>query len=118
MNTIIPLIVAILAGTIGNIAIKFGMKEIPQTGFDFSLLGKILSQPWVVLGIIFLAGSFPFYSIVIQRMGLSFGFPLLTSSTLILASVASYFLFRESLTLMNIFGMLLLVAGLWLVAQK
>jgi len=118
MQTFIPLIIAIAAGAVGNTLIRAGMEHVPSGGFDLSVIVKILTQPLVVTGIVFLTGSFPFYSMAIQRFGLSVGVPVIFSSTIILTTIAAYFLFRESLTLVNIIGILLLISGIFLIAQK
>lgn len=109
---LIPLVIAILAGTFGNILMKLGSKNLPESPLS------ILSSPLSLLGIALLAISFPFYSMVIQKLPLSVAFPLVTSSTLVLVVVISYFFLKEPLTFVNIFGILLLIAGLFLVAQR
>ncbi|MBI2483894.1 EamA family transporter [Candidatus Uhrbacteria bacterium] len=118
MQTLIPLFIAIAAGAVGNTLIRAGMEYVPSEGFDFSIILKILSQPMVLVGILFLTGSFPFYSMAIQRLGLTVGMPLIFSSTIIITTIAAFFIFRESLTLVNIIGILLLISGIFLVTYK
>lgn len=109
---IIPLAIAIVAGALGNILIKIGSRGLS----DHPL--AILSSPISLIGIVVLIASFPFYSQVLQKLPLSTAFPLVTSSSFILAALVSYFFLKEPLTAMNFFGMLLVIAGLFLVAQK
>lgn len=118
MQTFIPLLIAIAAGAVGNTLIRAGMEHVSSEGFDLSVVLKILTQPLVLAGILFLTGSFPFYSMAIQRFGLAVGVPIIFSSTIILTTLSAYFLFRESLTLVNIIGILLLISGIFLIAQK
>ncbi|MBI4250181.1 hypothetical protein HY622_01155 [Candidatus Uhrbacteria bacterium] len=118
MQTLLPLLIAIAAGAVGNTLIRAGMTHVPSEGFDLSIIVKILTQPLVVTGIVFLTGSFPFYSMAIQRFGLAVGVPIIFSSTIILTTVAAYFLFRESLTIVNVIGILLLISGIFLIAHK
>lgn len=106
------LAIAILAGTFGNIFIKLG-----GSGASSNPLA-ILGQPWTLAGVALLTGSFPFYSIVIQKLPLSLAFPLITSTTFVLVILISYFFLKEPLTLVNILGILLLIAGLFLAAQR
>lgn len=106
------LAIAIIAGALGNIFIKLGSKGIPSTPL------AMLTSPLVLIGIVLLVGSFPFYSMVLQKLPLSVGFPLVTSSSFLLVVVISYFFLKEPLTLINLFGILLLIAGLFLVGYK
>lgn len=118
MQTLIPLIIAIAAGAVGNTLIRAGMQHVPSGGFDLSVIAKILSQPLVLAGILFLTGSFPFYSMAIQRFGLAVGVPIIFSATIILTTAAAYFIFRESLTLTHMIGIVLLISGIFLIAHK
>lgn len=106
------LAIAILAGTFGNILIKLG-----SAGASSNPLA-IVSQPATLAGLALLTGSFPFYSMVIQKLPLSLAFPLVTSTTFVLVVLISYFFLKEPLTIVNILGILLLIAGLFLVSQR
>ncbi|MBI4268509.1 cation transporter [Candidatus Uhrbacteria bacterium] len=108
----LSLTIAIIAGALGNILIKIGSKGLSENPL------AILSSPLSLLGIAFLVASFPFYSQVLQRLPLSLAFPLVTSATFILVAGASVFVFKEPLTFTHFLGMLLVIAGLFLVAQR
>lgn len=118
MQTIIALLIATIAGIVGNIFIKAGMKDLPQSGIDFSFILKILTNPTVLAGIFFLTASFPFYSIAIQRLGLGVGLPIILSANIVGGTIASFLLFRESLSIINIVGTVLVITGIWLLTQK
>ncbi len=118
MQTLIALVISIIAGVGGNILIKAGMKDLPQSGIDISFIIKILSTPAVLAGIFFLTASFPFYSIAIQRLGLGVGLPIILSANIIGGTMASLFLFKESLSAVNVIGIFLIVGGIWLLSQK
>lgn len=117
MSTFVLVTISILAGALGNVLIKIGTKTLPQT-LDGSIVQKVLSNPSLILGVLLMVGMFPFYTLALQRMSLSVAFPLITSATFIVVALISYSFLKEPLTLVNILGILLLVAGLWLVAQK
>ena len=108
----LALAITILAGTFGNLLIKLGSSGLPSNPL------AIIAQPKVLGGVLLLTLSFPFYSMVIQKLPLSVAFPLITSSTFVLVVLISYFFLKEPLTVPNFLGILLLIAGLFLVAQR
>ena len=117
MSTIFLIAISILAGAFGNILIKIGSKNLP-TVIDGTIVQKVLTNPSLVVGVLLMAAMFPFYTLALQRMSLSVAFPLITSSTFLVVALISYFFLKEPLTFVNILGILLLIAGLWLVAQR
>lgn len=117
MQTIILVIIAIGSGAIGNLLIKLSSKGMPQT-LSVDSLGKIATNPMLLLGILFLVGSFPAYSLVLQRLPLSLGFPLVQNLAFVTLLILSYFFLKEQLTLLNLVGILLLIVGLFLAATK
>jgi multidrug transporter EmrE-like cation transporter len=117
MQTAILVIVAIASGAIGNLLIKLSSKGMPET-LSLATFGKMATNPMLLLGILFLAGSFPAYSLVLQRLPLSLGFPLVQNLAFVTLLILSYFFLKESLTFVNLLGILLLIVGLFLAASK
>ncbi|MBI4252726.1 hypothetical protein HY623_00890 [Candidatus Uhrbacteria bacterium] len=117
MQTTVLVIIAIASGAIGNLLIKLSAKDIPQS-ITLEAFGKMATNPTLLLGILFLAGSFPVYAMVLQRLPLSFGFPLVQNLAFVTLLVLSYFFLREQLTFINFLGILLLIVGLFLAAAK
>lgn len=117
MQTAFLAIVAIASGAFGNLLIKLSAKDMPQS-ISLETLGKMATNPTLLLGILFLAGSFPVYTLVLQRLPLSFGFPLVQNLAFVTLLVLSYFFLKEQLTFINLLGILLLIVGLFLAATK
>lgn len=117
MQTIILVVIAIASGAIGNLLIKLSSKGMPDT-LSLATLGKMATNPMLLLGILFLAGSFPAYSLVLQRLPLAFGFPLVQNLAFVTLLLLSYFFLKEPLTFINLLGILLLIVGLFLAAAK
>lgn len=117
MQTFLFTALAILGGAFGNILIKLSAKNIPQ-GFSFENILKIFTQPLLLFGILLMIGSFPFYSLALQRLPLSVGVPILLIGTFIVVLIASFFFLKEPLTLANWIGIIVLIVGLWLVSHK
>lgn len=117
MQTIFLAVAAIASGAIGNLLIKMSSKDIPQA-LTIDTLGKMFSSPMLLIGIVFLVGSFPAYALVLQRLPVSFGFPLVQNLAFVTLLVLSYFFLKEQLTFVNLIGILLLIVGLFLAAAK
>jgi len=117
MQTVILVVIAIASGAIGNLLIKLSAKGMPET-LSLETFGKMATNPMLLVGILFLAGSFPAYSLVLQRLPLSLGFPLVQNLAFVTLLVLSYFFLKEQLTPLNLLGILLLIVGLFLAATK
>ena len=97
--------------------IKLSSKDIPQA-LNLDTLGKIFTSPMLLFGILFLVGSFPVYALVLQRLPVSFGFPLVQNLAFVTLLVLSFFFLKEQLTFINLVGILLLIVGLFLAGAK
>lgn len=118
MSTPLVVLIAILAGAIGNTLVKVGSAQVPPFSLEPSVILKLISNPALMGGVFLLVASFPLYAAALQRLPLSTAFPLITSLTFVIAALLSWFFLKESLTLTNILGILLLIASLWLIAKK
>jgi len=117
MQTFFLAFIAIASGAVGNLLIKLSSKDIPQT-LSLDTFGKIFTSPMLLFGILFLVGSFPVYALVLQRLPVSFGFPLVQNLAFVALLVLSFFFLKEQLTFINLLGILLLIVGLFLAGAK
>lgn len=117
MQTFFLAFMAIASGAIGNFLIKVSSKDIPQT-LNIDTLAKMFTSPTLLIGILFLVGSFPIYALVLQRLPLSFGFPLVQNLAFVLLLLLSFFFLKEQLTFVNYLGIILIIAGLFLAGAK
>ena len=117
MQTFFLTFIAIASGAVGNLLIKMSSKDIPHT-LTLETFGKMFSSPMLLFGIFFLVGSFPVYALVLQRLPLSFGFPLVQNLAFVALLILSFFFLKEQLTFINLIGIILLIVGLFLVAAK
>ena len=119
MQTGIILILTILANAFANVFIKFGTGQLPAltAGNLAQNLGKILSNGWILLGILLFVTNFPLYNLVLQRMRLAIAFPTVMTSAFAVAIVISVWFFHESLKAPHYAGLALLAIALWLLAR-
>ncbi len=114
MSTPLLVAISVIIGALGNIFVKLGTKTLPTT-LD---IPKIIYNPILMLGVLFMVVSFPLYSMVLGRMNLSIAFPLNFSLTFLIVVAASYLFLKEPLTLVNFLGIICLVIGMWLISAR
>lgn len=116
LMTYLIVALAIILGALANIFIKLGGQGMPSVNSIQSLI-TIATNRNLLIGILLFIISFPFYTLAIQRLHINIGFPLITSLTFFIIALASFFVFKHPLTTGNLFGILLIIAGLWFVAK-
>ncbi|KKU73364.1 MAG: Cation/cationic drug transporter [Parcubacteria group bacterium GW2011_GWA2_47_26] len=119
MQTAIILIITILSNAFANIFIKFGTQRLPPLEVKNILgnLGKIVGNPWILLGALLFMLNFPLYSLLLQRLKLAVAYPLITTAAFAVVLIISVFLFRESLSPPQYIGLILLIVAIWLLAR-
>ena len=111
------LILALTLNAIANILIKSGMmRPDVQGGLLETLKAKWLSIP-VISGVICFGLALAAYSITLKNMPLSIAYPIMTTGGLLIIGLVSYFYFKETITLIQMLGFLLLMIGIWLVSK-
>jgi drug/metabolite transporter (DMT)-like permease len=113
------IIPAILLSTTGELFLKRGMNEIGA--FDFAAVDtiiptfiKILSNPWIWVGIFGFGGGSVFWLSVISRVPLSLAYPMLATSYLIIV-IESWIFLGEGLHPLRIVGSVIIGIGVALV---
>lgn len=106
------LILAIYAVT-SSLALVF-LKLGSKTGAPVSYISHKLSfnlSPFVISGIILYGVSFIVYTYLISKYDLGYIIPIATALVYILIFVASFFIFKESFTIVKILGIGLILIG-------
>lgn len=111
----------ILALSIGfnamaNILIKVAMKRIGHSS-GIGLMQRALREPAFLFGILCFGLALIAYSMVLSRLNLSIAYPLNVSLGLIIVVLTSALFLKESITLLQLGGFFLIIAGVWLVAR-
>jgi multidrug transporter EmrE-like cation transporter len=81
------------------------------------LVRKAITQPALICGILSFGLALAAYSFVLTRLNLSIAYPIMVSMGLIIVVLASFFLLKEAITLIQIAGFILIIAGVWMVAK-
>lgn len=118
MKLLLILILAISFNAFANILLKLGMrKHVDFVDNSFSDGVRILvTNPFVVSGIVSFGVAFLFYSSVLSKMNLSIAYPIMTSMGFLIVTLASVFLFKEQISFLQYVGIFVIVVGVWLVS--
>ena len=114
------LIVALLLNASANLLLKMGANKLEAVSFDtLETTDKLwaLGTSWMlILGLLFFASNVLFYTLALKKINVSSAYPIMTSGGFIIISVFSVFYLRESLTGLQIAGIVLIAAGITMVA--
>ena len=110
---------SIMAGVAGQTAIKLGVSQ-PTANADagvISLITTILTSPLILAGLLLYGVGALSWIAVLARMDLSYAYPFLALN-FVLITLVSVFLLGETVPLMRWVGVLILVAGIVVVARS
>ena len=112
----IGLILVLIAGinsTIGNLLLKYS--RITTVNVDIWYL-KLIS-PYFIGAIIFYVINLMIFAKALDYLPVSVGYPILAASGFALLSVMSFLLFKETFTLWQISGLVVITIGIFLMAH-
>lgn len=121
MKIYIVFALAILFNSGANILIKIAMQKTPVSAEQWPLaqsLVQVIKNPWLLLGVTLFGLALAAYSIVLSKINLSTAYPIMTGAGFLIVFLVSAFYLRESITYIHILGASLIMAGLWMLAQK
>ncbi len=113
----VALIVAIFFNSSANILIKVGMQKFKGSRELFSLMGGLLTNWQLLLGMAFFGANLVCYAYALSKMKLSIAYPIMMSMSFGIVIAASAFYLKEIMTREQIFGLFLILAGVILVAK-
>lgn len=107
--------------TSGQVLWKVGIQKaggfyLPEQSI-FENVFRILFNGWVFSGFVVYAVATGFFMWLISKFDISLIIPI-TSVAFIYSLLAGYFIFNEQISLVRIFGVLLIVAGVFLVVKN
>lgn len=121
MKGIMYLIVCIVINVMGQSSIKYGTRTAGELTLSFSELGSFFAvffrQPFILLGIFLYAIGAMFWVGVLSRTDLSFAYPMLSISYVLILLISWKF-FGEVITVYRLIGIVLICAGLTFLAKS
>lgn len=119
MPVLVLILAAIFLAVIGQILVKKGLNSFGQIDFSSGLIRnfvRIYLSPMVLIGtFIYLSSAF-FWIYALTKVDLSFAFPFLSLSY-VLIILASWLLLGESIPLLRWIGVIVICIGVFLVSK-
>ena len=121
MNYLPLIMLGVLLNAGAQLLLKEGMRRIGY--FEFAWANaipigmQVAANPFVLLGIFAYIVSVGVWLLVLSRVEVSFAYPLLSVGYIVNA-IAGYYLLQENLSVSRITGILIIVAGVYLVTRS
>ncbi|WP_437299184.1 DMT family transporter [Sorangium sp. So ce426] len=114
------LIIALVFNATANILMKLASRRVTSMeGLSLVEKGLALVKNYhLVLGLVLFASNILFYVLALKRINLSIAYPIMTSGGFLLISVFSVYFLHETLTALQIGGIVLIAAGIALLAYN
>lgn len=111
------LLASVLLAAAGQLIFKAGLNQIGGLTISIEMAVSILSSPVMLLGLAVFAASAFLWLIALMRAELSFAYPFLSLSY-VLVLLGGAFLFDESVTPLRVVGFAAIIFGLFIVASS
>lgn len=121
LKVVILSIFTTLLITSGQVLWKIGIQKaggfyLPEQSI-FENVFRILFNGWVFSGFVVYAAATGFFMWLISKFDISLIIPI-TSVAFIYSLLAGYFIFHEQISLVRVFGVLLIIAGVFFVVKN
>lgn len=118
-TTVLLLLGNISFNAAANVLMKIGMKR--TDGINLATLNGIvhgiLLNPVLIAGVVSYVASLGFYIFALKKLNLSIAYPISVSSAIILVTVISSLLLKESISLNNIIGTVIIMIGIFVMTR-
>jgi len=121
MNYMPLILFGVLLNAGAQLALKEGMRRVGYFEFVWSNAWpvglQVAGNPFVALGISLYVLSVAVWLLVLSRVEVSIAYPMLSVGYIVNA-IAAYYLFGENLSLTRITGIIVIVAGVYLITRS
>lgn len=120
MSVLMLILISVILGVLGQISLKQGLNVIGKIELKDLLTSKIFSlmrERFVLLGIVLYISATVVWLVVLSQEELSFAYPLVAIGYILVAILGKVF-FNENLTFFRIFGILLVILGVYFIVLK
>jgi multidrug transporter EmrE-like cation transporter len=114
------IIIAVLTGGVAQTLMKMGTNRVGVFGETppIEYLFRLITDPFVLLAIASYGFGVIFYMFMLSRLDLSYLYPAMVALGLVLATVISYFIFNEHVSLLRMGGIGMVILGVFLLSQS
>ncbi len=116
----LAILISVFLAVVGQLLLKTGMLRVGKFSLQVSGLVhqyiRILLNPFIIVGLFSFLVSMLVWLYVLSRMELSFAYPFVALNY-VLILFGSYFLFKETITLVRMIGVVVIIAGVYLISR-
>lgn len=116
IRSILVLLLAVSLGATGQIFLKTGVNQLNGEAGPLTIVRGIFT-PYVLAGFFCYGCSSVLYLIALSRLDLSYAYPFVALS-FVIVTVLSWYLLNETLPLLRVVGLVLILAGVLTVASS
>ena len=121
MRTFVFVTLCSLTHALTSLVMKMGMERFGKITIDhvrhpFSLVLNLMSEPFILLGLVLIFISLFLYYLIVSRTRLSFAFLATRSLAYILVILFSWVFLKEVLTLKAFLGIAIILVGIYLIS--
>jgi drug/metabolite transporter (DMT)-like permease len=116
VRLVVGLGLAVVFDTAQQLAWKVGIDAMPETNSPSATIDAVLHQPLLAVVAVLMVARLINWLKVLELADLSFAQPI-TSLSYVLVTVLSSVYLKETLTPLQIAGMVIIVAGVWCISQ-
>jgi drug/metabolite transporter (DMT)-like permease len=118
MNVVFVILAANITAAIGQLLLKMGMSSVGQVdGIYFDKILQMFTNPIVLAGLVVFGISTIFWLTALSRKDLSYVYPFFAIN-MILVFLLSFLFLHETIGAMRIFGAIIIVGGIFVVAMS
>lgn len=118
---IVYILVAVLAGAVGQILLKKGMGRMGALTINLDqvwvISWRIGTNPYVIIGLFIYVFGTVFWLAALSRMDLSYAYPFASLSYIVML-IASWQLFNEDIVPIRMIGTIVIGLGVFLISQS
>jgi len=116
--TSLVFIVAIVLNAVANILMKAGAVRPGNAHRLSDVLLNMVSNPIILAGVACFGLGLAAYNYVLIKTDLSVAYPIMTSVGYVIVVLASWLFFKESLTTLQVVGIIAIAVGVWMVSRS
>jgi len=121
LKLLLALVVSLLTAT-GQLCLKKGALGLGEVEFSFStilsFIPRAFQSGWLMLGIFIFGIDFLVYLFVLTKFQLNILYPAIVSAGIILISLASWLFLKESISLLQVLGIIVIIFGIFLLMPR
>lgn len=117
VKNLLLIFIYILCVTTAQLLLKISMMNMGMVKIDINFFVKSFSDVRIIAGTFLYGVSFIIWIITLNRVEITFAYPLLSLSV-VLVAVISWLFFNETFNMIRLSGIALTIMGAWLVVKS